>query len=269
MTTDAVGTLMRSGGIEWNDTGQLRLHGTALRVFQWLDASFERLALGGGARPQPAQDAIAGDTLERAGYFESFPGMGIPAGSGEAMWLPPAVCYHAYPKLAGRRLDATHLVTLACGCGRNEPVGPEDPGRLRRFRMREIVFVGEPSAVAAERDAWMARGQAFATAIGLVSTLVPATDTVFFGAAGRGQRLIQQLKGLKYELRLDAGPAGNVAAASFNLHESFFARRFDIHRRTARRGIGVRRIRRSSAGRWRSWRNSDRAAADLARRGAS
>ena len=144
------------------------------------------------------------------------------------MWLPPAVCYHAYPDLAGQRLDATHLVTLACGCGRNEPVAPEDPGRLQRFRMREIVFVGAPAAVTAERDAWMARGQAFATAIGLVATLVPATD-VFFGTAGRGQRLIQQLKGLKYELRLDAGPAGNIAAASFNLHESFFARRFDIH----------------------------------------
>jgi hypothetical protein len=40
--------------------------------------------------------------------------------------------------------------------------------------------------------------------------------------------LIQQLKNLKYELRMDAGVAGRVAAASFNLHESFFAERFDI-----------------------------------------
>ena len=227
MTTDTVGTLMRNGEIEWTAGGELRFHGTAQAVFQWLDAAFERLAREHGALPQPAPEAISGDTLERAGYFEAFPGMGIPAASGAAMWLPPAVCYHTYPELAGQRLDATRLVTLVCGCGRNEPVAPEDPGRLQRFRMREIVFVGTPAAVTAERDAWMARGQAFATTIGLVSTLVPATD-VFFGTAGRGQRLIQQLKGLKYELRLDAGPAGNIAAASFNLHESFFARRFEI-----------------------------------------
>jgi hypothetical protein len=228
MTADTVDTLMRRGEIEWDDSGQLQLHGAAHAVFLWLEASFERLALEGGAHPEPAPATIAGSTLERAGYFESFPGFGIPAESGRAMWLPPAVCYHVYPALEGRRLDATHLVTLACGCGRNEPVAQENPGRLQRFRMREIVFVGAPAAVAAERDAWMARGQAFAASIGLVATLVPATD-VFFGAAGRGQRLIQQLKGLKYELRMDAGPAGNLAAASFNLHESFFARRFDIH----------------------------------------
>jgi len=228
MTADTVGALMRSGEIEWSASGGLRFQGTAQAVFQWLDAAFERLAREHGAQPQPAPEAIAGETLERAGYFEAFPGMGIPARSGAAMWLPPAVCYHAYPDLAGQRLDATRLVTLACGCGRNEPVAPDDPGRLQQFRMREVVFVGAAAAVAAERDAWMARGQAFATATGLVATLVPATD-VFFGAAGRGQRLIQQLKGLKYELRLDAGPAGNLAAASFNLHESFFARRFDIH----------------------------------------
>ena len=54
-----------------------------------------------------------------------------------------------------------------------------------------------------------------------------ATDT-FFSAAGRGRRLIQQLKKLKYELRAEAGVAGRIAAASFNLHEDFFAKRFDM-----------------------------------------
>jgi hypothetical protein len=39
---------------------------------------------------------------------------------------------------------------------------------------------------------------------------------------------MQQLKNLKYELRVDAGSAGRLAIASFNLHETFFTGRFNI-----------------------------------------
>ncbi len=233
MTRDTVESVFGRGQIEWDRDGHLRFRGAAHDLFVWLDSSLERLALEAGARPQPAPEEIEGDTLQRSGYFESFPGVGIPAGAGDVghvvntLWVPPAVCYHAYPSFAGERLRTSERLTLACGCGRNEATSPENPGRLRRFRMREVVFLGAPAWVAAERDAWMARGHAFAASIGLDSTLEPATD-LFFGAAGRGQQLIQKLKALKFELRTDAGPAGIVAAASFNLHESFFARRFDI-----------------------------------------
>ena len=41
------------------------------------------------------------------------------------------------------------------------------------------------------------------------------------------------MKGLKFELRVSSdGPCAGLAIASFNLHETFFARRFGLQLRT-------------------------------------
>ena len=69
-----------------------------------------------------------------------------------------------------------------------------------------------------------ARISGCAASLGLDGSLEPATDP-FFGASGRGKRLLQQVKGLKYELRLAAG-RDSLPVASFNLHETFFGERF-------------------------------------------
>lgn len=72
----------------------------------------------------------------------------------------------------------------------------------------------------------MTRASELARSLGLDGSLEAATDT-FFGDPGRGRRLLQQLKRLKYELRMNAGGVV-LAVSSFNLHESFFTSRFDI-----------------------------------------
>ena len=93
--------------------------------------------------------------------------------------------------------------------------------------MREVVFVGASPWVTRQRDEWMQRAAMLAASLGISGTTEAATDT-FFAGPGRGRRLIQQLKALKYELRVNAGEAGALALASFNLHETFFTSRFDI-----------------------------------------
>jgi seryl-tRNA synthetase len=191
-----------------------------------LDRALQELAAEAGAAALSVPDTIPGEILDRAGYFEAFPGTAIPAPV-NGSFFPPAACYHVYRHLRGARLDAPCMVTLATTCGREEARASDDAGRLRLFRMREIVFIGPPDWVVQTREDWMTRATAFASALGLTGTLEPATDT-FFGPPGRGRRLIQQLKNLKCELRMTAGPAGVLAVASFNLHESFFAGRFDI-----------------------------------------
>jgi len=192
-----------------------------------LEHELERLALDAGARPLLPPPTIPREVLERSGYFDAFPGRAMPMLADGASFLPPAACYHVYSSLLGARLDAPCLVTLATTCGRNEADASDHGGRLRRFRMREIVFVGAPDWVSQTRDDWMTRAAAFASFLGLSGAMEPATDA-FFGDPGRGRKLIQQLKKLKYELRMDAGQDGVLAVASFNLHESFFASRFDI-----------------------------------------
>jgi seryl-tRNA synthetase len=191
----------------------------------WLDAAIERLAHESGARPFAPPAVISGDVLARCEHFESFPGLAIPTGQ-NGTYLTPAACYHLYPGLQGRRLGAPHVATLVATCGRNEKGAGEAPGRLREFRMREIVFIGPSEWVSRTRDEWMARAQELARSLGLDGSLEPATDT-FFGGPGRGRRLLQQLKRLKYELRTEVG-GDLVAISSFNLHESFFTSRFDI-----------------------------------------
>ena len=73
----------------------------------------------------------------------------------------------------------------------------------------------------------MDRILAFALALHLLVQLDPATDSFFAGGEARGRKLLQQIKGLKFELRaqMDA-KATQLAIASFNLHETFFSRRF-------------------------------------------
>jgi seryl-tRNA synthetase len=156
-------------------------------------------------------------TLERAGYFEAFPDGAIPADG--AQCFMPAVCYHCYARWAGERLAAPRLVTCVGRCRRNEYAPPE---RLREFTMREFVFAGPPDWVVEQRRTWMTRVEALARSLGLRPTLDLASDP-FFGGDARGKQLIQQLKELKFELRV-----GSMALASFNLHETHFTRRFDI-----------------------------------------
>jgi hypothetical protein len=225
--TDWITALQRTGEIELDARGSLRPQGRALELFRWLDGQFQSMALEAGARLFAVPATIQRGTLERGGYFESFADVAVPADAGTSAFLTPAACYHVYADLAGGGLTSPQLVTLAAPCARADERSPTDPGRLTRFRMREIVIIGDAAWVAANRDAWIARVTGFAGALGLVSSVEAATDT-FFGGLGRGRRLIQQLKNLKYELRMDAGVGGRIAAASFNLHESFFAERFDI-----------------------------------------
>lgn len=213
------------GGLDFDAGGGLRFTGAAAGIFDAIDSGLEQLALAAGAQPFSADAAIPAATLDRAGYFDAFPDLAIPAREGA--FIPPAACYQVYASLQGRELNAPARFTLAVRCGRREVRADDEAGRLRQFRMREAVFIGDAAWVASERDAWIARAQAFAQSLALSGTVEAATDT-FFGPPGRGRRLLQQLKQLKFELRMDAGRFGTLAVASFNLHETFFGSRFDI-----------------------------------------
>ena len=227
MAADFIGALRRRGDIERRGDGGLRFDGTAARLYRWLDEEFERMIHGTGAIPLAGPDTIDRDVLARAGYFESFPDGAISASGDKSRYLPPAACYHVYHMMQGTPLGAGRRICISAYCGRKEALQDVDLGRLQRFRMREAVFLGAGEWVASERDGWMNRVHAFAEALGLEVSMEPATD-MFFGSEGRGRRLMQQLKSLKYELRADAGAAGRLALASFNLHESFFTSRFGI-----------------------------------------
>jgi hypothetical protein len=92
--------------------------------------------------------------------------------------------------------------------------------------MREIVFLGGAEQVAAMSERLRERAVQHAAELGLRTDVRPATDP-FFTPAARGRAPLQRLKGLKQELCVP-GANGDVAIASFNLHDDFFGRRFDL-----------------------------------------
>lgn len=118
-------------------------------------------------------------------------------------------------------------MTAHGSCWRHEGDRMSPLERGWAFTMRELVQVGSPSRVDAFRRRGVEIGIALARDLGLEAEIVEATDP-FFAPTGRGQRLLQRLKGLKHELVLPIGGGRTVAAASFNDHGLFFGDAFDI-----------------------------------------
>jgi hypothetical protein len=184
------------------------------------------MALEAGAKEIEVSDRIERSILERAGFFESFSAEKLVDGSDFGA-RTPAVCYQCYSHLSGHELDGLGLWTCAAECGRNED--QEEIGRFQIFHMREIVVVGSARRVRDEREAWISKISHFARSLGLNVVLQPAADCFFATEETRGRKLLQQLKGLKFELRVSGdGRCAGLALASFNLHETFFARRFGL-----------------------------------------
>ena len=209
---------------EWVPAGGETVLGPRmLALADWVDSKVLEFAVKTGASALPVSRLINRSVLERAGYFESFPTTMVEESDGGCM--PPATCYHCYAKLAATSLPEPSIWTCIARCRRNE--GKEESGRLQAFTMREIVFVGSAAWVRERRQQWMDSILAFAQSLHLVVQLDAATDSFFAGGEARGRKLLQQIKGLKFELRAQMDAEGRpLAISSFNLHETFFSRRF-------------------------------------------
>lgn len=140
--------------------------------------------------------------------------------------LAPAACYSVYPAVAGTLPASGRLVDVASYCFRHEP--SSDPARMQSFRMHEFVRIADADTVQRWRGQWIDRGIAFACALGLSQTVVPATDP-FFGPGGRVLALDQIEQNLKYELQTPITDACKpTAIMSFNYHRDHFGSPFDI-----------------------------------------
>jgi seryl-tRNA synthetase len=210
---------------EWTSVGrEVQLGPRMTALIDWLDSKFVAFAMETGAQEMPVPQFIERSVLEQAGYFDSFPDEVI-LDKNRGGGLSPATCYHCYAKLATASLPEPGIWTCISRCGRAE--GKQELGRLRTFLMREIVLVGAPDWLRQQRRNWVDRMLAFATSVQLMVTLQPASDPFFAGGTARGMMLLQQIKQLKYEIRAQLGAYGTeLAIASFNLHETFFSRRF-------------------------------------------
>jgi seryl-tRNA synthetase len=225
-----IAELCRRGELLLFGDGRLALNGVALVLWRWFGEQFAQMAQQAGAEAYQFPALIGRDTLQRAGYFEAFGETATRVqanGKDQSYVLAPAVCYHCYARFAGLRLVEPLLLTCEGKCFRHEPEGFDASGRLWEFTMREVVFLGPAIWVQQQRREWRERVSDFARALGLEGEIAVANDP-FFGNGGRGRKLLQQLKELKYELRLPLEAGQSLPVASFNLHDTFFGERFGL-----------------------------------------
>ena len=213
--------------------GGLDLHGSALRLAEYLDDQVVQWARELGAVEELFADTIAIKTLERAGFIKAFPQKLVRIDGEDDYALPPAVCYHHYPYLADQTVDERGSVVTAIGrCFREEHNDDHPLERLRSFTMREIVAVGSAQFVEDVRAELLDRVGKWIVTMDLDGFIETATDP-FFTTESRGRLLMQRVQPLKYELRLTVGDDGrSIAAASFNNHENHFGKSFSIRQRS-------------------------------------
>jgi seryl-tRNA synthetase len=226
MKTDPINELRRRGELSFTARGALIIGDLPLRLLRWIDTQL--LQRGGILTEIQCPALIDRNLLERADYFAAFPhGATRVEGNDDSVFLAPAVCYHCFGKLCDSCLDRPVAMTCVGKCYRHENGTTNMAGRLWEFTMREFVFVASPENVKRQRADWIDQVRSFAESTGLQGNVEVATDP-FFGKSGRGRKLLQQIKELKYEFCSVMPDGSKLALASFNLHESFFTSRFGI-----------------------------------------
>ncbi|MBE2997213.1 hypothetical protein IDM40_00640 [Nocardiopsis sp. HNM0947] len=206
--------------------------GEQLDVLEKIVAGLERIASRFGPTRLNVPPLIPESVLDHTGYPKLFPhlvgGVATPSDRAEhGLMLTSAACHHVYPRIADSMVDESVFHTVDGYCFRNE--GEVEPGRLRSFRMYEIVMVGGEEECRSWRDSLLWESQEFLGGFGIDTGSQVASDP-FFGRPGRLLTNEQTDKKLKWELLAEVHPGYSQAVASFNHHEVHFGSAFGIRR---------------------------------------
>ncbi|MFC1419646.1 hypothetical protein [Streptacidiphilus cavernicola] len=213
---------------------------------------------------------VARSLVERAGYVQAFPQLlgTVHSFAGTAAeWKPlkeqaveggdwhteqrlsdlvllPAACYPVYAGLAGRELAEPERFAVAGQCFRQEATS--EPGRLRSFRMVELVTAGTEEHCLAWRGTWLERVADWFERMSLKAEIEVADDP-FFGPGRRIFQAAQRAQELKYELKVPVADGLVQAIASANFHKDHFGEAFGFTSggatgNTACTAFGIERI---------------------------
>lgn len=220
-------------------TGYLASHGQYLTFGYRLPCHFEKIR------------RFAGDAKARGLERPDDPRDLVPTG----FVLEPFVCHNVYRALRGAVLDEGRAITALGTCYRHEGFRFVPLVRQWEFSMREVVLVGPPAYVAAQRDRTLVMLQELAAALDLDARLEIATDP-FFVSEAAAARTYQAMSSTKLELALALDDHRACAAASLNLHGTHFTAPMQIKApggallETACIGVGVERWVAAIVARW-------------------
>jgi seryl-tRNA synthetase len=254
--------LAASGDVYALGEGLVGIRGSVLRLVQFFEHTFARLAESYGAEENRYPALLPIEVLEEIGYFEHFPqqvtfcshlpedlgllealagdvkaaGGVLPPGQRTRVCPPahvlaPAVCLPCYPQHRDRVVDAeaSRVVSMQNHVHRYEGRNCRSLARLWDFTVRDVVFFGGYEALQRRREEVMAWSMALCQELGLDARLQLANDPFFLSEA-RDKRVYQRMGEVKYELVLALPHRDEeLAVSSFNLHRDFYSRVYGIH----------------------------------------
>lgn len=257
-TEDPHAALLKEGQLHRAGQGRYGLGPLPLRLMALFENSLLRMADRFDAPRYQFPSLIGADTLERCRYLKSFPHSlclvshlreDLPAiqdFARTAHWedgglafdqsdlakpkclLAPSVCFHWYAWLADTVLPAPRTITAVGKCFRYESGNLTGLERLWDFSMRELIFTGPKSYVLEQRQLSMDAAVELLDQWGLAYEIQSATDPFFIEEFAM-QSNFQRAFDLKFEVRAVLPYKGtSLAIASFNHHQDFFGRSFDI-----------------------------------------
>lgn len=236
-----------------------------LELMDLFDREVRAIADRMAAVPHQFPALIGADVMDRCRYLRSFPSAltmvshlredlgAIRDFAAKAAWdgerlvcepnhlsaiqclLAPSVCFHYYAWLRDRALDSS-CVTAIGKCFRYESRNMAGLERLWDFTMREIIFVGAGRHVLEQRQRAVDETVALLDRWGLAYEIRSATDP-FFIEDYASMAAFQLAFELKFEVLAPLPYRGqDLAIGSFNYHQDFFGRSFNI---TARDGTPI------------------------------
>jgi seryl-tRNA synthetase len=258
---DVYASLLTAGLVSECGQGQVALAEPLVSLMDGMDRSIRRIVVEGfGATEYRYPTLIPTAVLDSASYPASFPqflmvatrlhedldvyrdfqSAYVKSGKVDKTFLdrctdvdyclPPTMCYHTFGQYRGRVLepDRVHVVTSRGKSFRHESRYATTLERLWDFTIRETVFFGDRTGVLDAREKLMTSVFALMDEWQLEGFCTVASDPFFIGADPGAKAWSQRMLELKYELRLGMGPDKDVAVGSFNFHDDFFGKSFDI-----------------------------------------
>jgi hypothetical protein len=214
------------------------------RIVTALRQTVEEMAAPEALPSVTVPPVISREVVERAGYVRSFPqlvgtvhsfrgdrrdwrSLAPLIGTGEwyqaqqvtDLVLLPAPCYHVYPLLTGTAITVPRQFCVHATCFRDELTA--EPGRLRSFRVSDLVYAGLADDCRVWRDAWVQLMADWLRDLGL-KVAAEIADDPFFGPGDTLIRNSQREQQLKWELRVELADGIIQAVASCNCHLDHF-----------------------------------------------
>ena len=144
--------------------------------------------------------------------------------------LPPTMCYYTYNQFSNKKFkDGENIVITSKGKSfRYESKYASTIERLWDFTIRETVFLGDYEFVNSCRQNFMGLMFKLVEALKLEGYCCNASDSFFMDEQMMQNIAFQKALKSKYELQLNITETKSIAVGSFNYHDSFFGKNFNM-----------------------------------------